>query len=105
MTAKVWDSRSGKLAVEITKHTDAVMAAAFVPCQNNGDLRLLTSAVDKLVILWEIKPVISSDTVINNSSNSAYTFEAVELARVETRNYMDLAVSSSRFVSMGQSHF
>jgi hypothetical protein len=28
-------------------------------------------------------------------------FEALELARVETRNYLDIAVSSGRLVAMG----
>ena len=49
-TAKVWDTRSGKLIVDITQHTEGVTAAAFV-----GENRAITCAIDKLLILWEIK--------------------------------------------------
>lgn len=60
-------------------------AAAFV-----GNSRFITGGVDKLLILWEI-----------TRKNESDSYEAVEIARVETRNYLDIAVSQSRFVTMG----
>jgi hypothetical protein len=51
-----------------------VTAAAFT-----NDMRLLTSGVDKLLVMWEIR---------NNSDNSS--IELNELGRMETRNYLDI---------------
>ena len=97
MTAKIWDAKSGRLALEITKHQESVTAAAFLP---GNDFRILTAAVDKLVILWEIR-AISTSALMSYNSSGPLTYEAIELARVETRNYLDIAVASNRFVTMG----
>ena len=101
MTAKIWDAKTGRLALEITKHQESVTAAAFIP---GNDFRILTAAVDKLVILWEIR-AISSSAMMSDNSSGPIAYEAIELARVETRNYLDIAVASNRIVTMGQSHF
>lgn len=89
-TAKVWDARSGRLACEVGRHQEAVTAACFLP---GNDFRLMTAAVDKLVVLWELRAA------------GPENFEAVEIARVESRNYLDILIAGSRFVTMGQSHF
>jgi len=60
---------------------------------------LLTAAVDKLVILWDIK--VNSSHGLGDSSSGPFIYEAVELARIESRNYLDLAVTQNRFVLMG----
>jgi hypothetical protein len=52
---------------------------------------LLTAAVDKLVILWDIK--VTSSHGLGDSSSGPFIYEAVELARIESRNYLDLAVT------------
>ena len=91
-TAKVWDAqRSGKLVVEITRHQEAVTAANFLFNNNEGTTKLITAAVDKLVILWDIR--VASNHALGDSSSGPFIYEAVELARIETRNYLDLAVT------------
>lgn len=90
--------------MEITRHQEAVHAASFLNTQafEPNNAKLITAAVDKLVILWEIR-VVSS--VMGESSSGPFQYEAVELARIETRNYLDIAVASNRFVLSGQTHF
>lgn len=88
LTAKVWDaSKSGRLMFEV-RHQESVTSAAF----SSDGKYLVTAGVDKAAIVWEIK---------NNNELS----EALQVARVETRNYLDIALSQSRLVLMGQTHF
>jgi hypothetical protein len=42
---------------------------------------------------------------MGESSSGPFLYEAVELARIESRNYLDIAVASNRFVLSGQTHF
>ena len=52
-TAKIWDSRSGKLACDIAnKHAESVTSAVFSP---NDDSKLITLSTDKYMILWDIR--------------------------------------------------
>ena len=64
---------------------------------------MITAAVDKLVILWEIK--VNSSQILGDSSSGPFIYEAVELARIESRNYLDLACAQNRFVLMGAQYF
>lgn len=64
-----------------------VTAAAFL-----SDTRVLTSGTDKLLILWELK-------------SAGENLEAIELARVETKTFLDIVVSPTRFVTLGQNQF
>jgi hypothetical protein len=55
-TAKLWDSKTGKLVRTLTGHTDRVRHAAFSP---NGQ-QAVTSSSDKTAIIWDVatgKPI------------------------------------------------
>ena len=79
-----------------------MMCASFIPGYENT--RLLTLTSDKLLTLYEIR---ATANVMEASSASAgpFTYATVELTRVQTRNFIDIAVHSSRIVLMGQNHF
>jgi len=52
ISARIWDSRSGKLVCEIAnKHTEAVTCAIF----SSDDSKVITVGTDRLLILWEIR--------------------------------------------------
>jgi energy-converting hydrogenase Eha subunit C len=57
-----------------------VHAAAFL-----SETRIITSGVDKLLIMWEIL----QEGVVS------------EISRIETRNYLDIAASGKRFATAG----
>ena len=77
--------------VEISRHQEAVTAANFLYNNNESTTKLITAAVDKLIILWDIK--VTSNHGLGDSSSGPFIYEAVELARIESRNYLDLAVT------------
>jgi len=77
------------------------MCASFIPGYENSRLLSLTS--DKLLTLWEIRA--TANVTEATSSAGPFTFSALELTRVQTRNFIDIAVHSSRIVVMGQNHF
>ena len=55
------------------------------------------------MILWDIR--VASSHSFGDSSSGPFIYEAVELARIESRNYLDMAVAQNRFVLMGKTHF
>lgn len=48
---KVWDSKTGALVFELKGHKDTIHSACFIP----DDSKIITVAVDKQIILWDIK--------------------------------------------------
>lgn len=79
------------------KHSESVMSAVF----SRDDSRVVTVSTDKYIILWEIRLTggPSSGAIMTHSSSC--TYKAIELSRVETRCYLDLAISESRLVAKG----
>ncbi len=52
LTAKIWDSKSGKLVCELSgKHSESLTCAVF----SSDDSKVITSSTDKLLILWDIR--------------------------------------------------
>ena len=47
---RLWDSKSGKQLLELNKHQDVVLSAAFML----EDTKVVTISVDKTLILWDI---------------------------------------------------
>ena len=87
--AKVWDSKTGALVMELKGHKDAIQSACFLP----DDSKIVTVGVDKQIILWDIK-----------FEGSSPVFQAKQIDSMDTKNYMDLAVSNTRIVSIGCSN-
>ena len=77
------------------------MCASFIPGYENT--RFLTLTSDKLLTLYEIRA--TANVMEASSSAGPFTYSTVELTRVQTRNFIDIAVHSSRLVLMGQNHF
>ena len=77
------------------------MCASFLPGHENT--RLITLTTDKLLTLYEIKA--TANLMEATSSAGPFNYSTVELTRIQTRNFMDIAVQSSRIVLMGQNHF
>ena len=77
------------------------MCASFIPCYENT--RLLTLTSDKLLTLYEIRA--TANLMEATASAGPFTYTTVELTRLQTRNFIDIAVNSSRIVLMGQNHF
>ena len=73
--ARIWDSKSGKLVVELSKHNDAILSAIFT----SDDSRVVTVSVDKHIIIWEIT---------QDEATTAY--KAAELHRIETKHYLEI---------------
>jgi WD40 repeat protein len=87
-SAKIWDSKTGKLVCELAgRHTESLTAAVF----SADDTQVITTATDKLIILWEIRP--------NTDGSDGH--HAVVMTTIETKCYLDLAISSSRIVAKG----
>ena len=62
----------------------------------SDDSKILTSGVDKLIILWDLKQVSGSgDTFFNGE------YRAEMLTKIETKCYLELAVSQTRLVAKG----
>jgi hypothetical protein len=55
----------------------------------SDDSKVITIAIDKQIILWVIK-------VEDNGS-----FSVSDVAKLETKNFLDVVFSGNRFVSMG----
>jgi len=93
-TVKIWDSKTGRLVLDIhDRHQEAIVSAIFIP--GTSGIRLLTAAVDKLVIIWEL-------TTVPGTTRDGYPlYQAEEIARIETRNYLDASASLTRLVLMG----
>ena len=72
--------------MELKGHKDTVHSACFTP----DDSKIITIAVDKQIILWEIK---------HDSQNSQ--FYSKQIDQLETKCYMDIAVSNTRLVCIG----
>lgn len=77
------------------------MCGSFIPGYDNT--RLLTLSTDKLLTLWEIRATANLGEA--TSSAGPLTYQAVEVSRVQTRNFKDIAVQGGRIVMMGQSQF
>jgi WD40 repeat protein len=84
--AHIWDSRTSRPVCELAAHTDNIQAALFT----SDDKLVITVSVDRRLIVW----------AINEDVNNV--FSAVEINRVEIKNYMDVAFSQDRLVLMGQ---
>ena len=76
------------------------MCANFIPGYENT--RILTLTSDKLLTLWEIR--VTASLLDATSSAGPFTYSANELTRVQTRNFIDIVLNSSRIVIMGQNH-
>jgi WD40 repeat protein len=87
--ARVWDTRTGKLVVELAKHQDIIQSASFT----SDDSKVVTLGIDKHLIIWEIL-----------SSEFSTEFKAHEITRIETKNFMELALSQNRLVTMNYTH-
>lgn len=86
-TARVWDSKTGKLVCELNgKHSEGVTSAVF----SSDDTQVVTTGTDKALILWELR---------QNSDET--TYHAVVMTIIETKAYLDLAISSNRLVAKG----
>ena len=86
--ARIWDTRTSKPVCELVAHTDTIQAAVFT----SEDKLVITLSVDRRIIIWSIIEDLAQPNI----------FTAVEIHRIETKNYMDVALSLDRIVLMGQ---
>ncbi len=89
-SVRVWDAaRTGRNLLEIVAQNqqEQMMCASFIPGYENT--RLLTLSNDKLLTLYEVV------------RGAGEMYSAVEMVRVQTRNFMEIAVNERRIVVMG----
>eukprot|EP00347_Sterkiella_histriomuscorum_P006141 403353910 len=99
-TAKIWDSRTGKLQCEIVgKHAESVTSAVF----SADDSKLITLSTDKYMIVWDIRNC-EDDLQTTSNNKQSLPYKAVELTRTETRCCLELVISQNRLVAKGQLH-
>eukprot|EP00347_Sterkiella_histriomuscorum_P016334 403353588 len=99
-TAKIWDSRTGKLQCEIVgKHAESVTSAVF----SADDSKLITLSTDKYMIVWDIRNC-EDDLQTTSNNKQVLPYKAVELTRTETRCCLELVISQNRLVAKGQLH-
>jgi WD40 repeat protein len=77
-TARIWDTKTGKLVVALEKHNDIVQSAIFTA----DDSRVVTVGTDKQLIVWEI---------VNDDDTNEY--KARDVYKVDIKLYFDMAIS------------
>ncbi|MFS8159752.1 MAG: WD40 repeat domain-containing protein [Candidatus Roizmanbacteria bacterium] len=96
--ARVWDTKSGKLVVELEKHSDFVNNAMFT----SDDCHIISVSSDKHIIVSEI---IQEDVAMNGNGNAGGSFgtkyKFKTLVKIETKNYRDIELGNNTLVAMG----